>query len=290
MARIGLVVNHRRREAAALAVEVARWLASRGHEARLPEEDAQAVGLADHGFDDAALVDDLDLMVALGGDGTILRAVDLVLPHGCPVLGVNLGSLGYLAGVEPGALIGALERFLAGDFGIEERMALAVDVERASATGIQPRLATDHWALNEVALERPSPGRTVHMAVSIDGRPWTTYVADGLIVSSPTGSTAYAFSARGPILSPHLRALLMTPVSPHMPFDRSLVLDPSEPVRIELTDDRPAVLVVDGRAAGMLEAGDAVVCTAAPRTARFVVFGSRDFYGILKAKFGVADR
>lgn len=282
-----LVVNHRRAEAVTMVTEAARWLTVRGYEVRLTKEDAEAVGLAAHGCTPEALVQGLDLAVTFGGDGTILRAVGMVARHGCPVLGVNLGRLGYLAGVEPAALVTSLERFLAGSFDIEERMLLEVRVERATAPAPEP---IGHWALNEVVIERPAPGRTVHMAVSVGGRPWTTYVADGLIVASPTGSTAYAFSARGPILSPRLEAMLMTPVSPHMPFDRSLVLDPEETVRIELTDDRPATVVVDGRDVGSLERGDAVVCTGAPRRARFVTFGARDFYGILKAKFGVADR
>jgi NAD+ kinase len=145
------------------------------------------------------------------------------------------------------------------------------------------------WALNEAVIERPAAGHTVHVAVQVEGRFWTTYAADGLIVATPTGSTAYAFSAGGPIVSPNVRALLMTPVSAHMSFDRSLVVDANDTVRIEVTD-RPATLVLDGREMALLERGDAILCTEAPGSARFVGFGTRDFYGILKTKFGVADR
>jgi len=162
-------------------------------------------------------------------------------------------------------------------------------VQRAGEPVAHAPLVGDMWALNEAVVERPAAGHTVHVAVQVEGRFWTTYAADGLIVATPTGSTAYAFSAGGPIVSPNLKALLMTPVSAHMPFDRSLVVDANDSVRIEVTD-RPAALVLDGREVALLERGDAMICTEAPGCARFVAFGTRDFYGILKAKFGVADR
>jgi NAD+ kinase len=233
------------------------------------------------------------LVVALGGDGTVLRAVRLVADRGVPVLGVNLGRLGYLAQVEPDEMTSALERFLAGDCSIEDRMMVAVSVERAHAAAAGTAAArvsgTVVLALNDAVVEKPRPGNTVRLAVSIGGRRWTTYAGDGVIVSTPTGSTAYSFSARGPIVSPSLRALVVTPLSAHMAFDRSLVVGQSEAVRVEVDDDRPASLTVDGRDRGILRRGDAVVCRAAARPARFVTFGDRDFYGILKAKFGVAD-
>jgi NAD+ kinase len=281
-----MVVHPGRPRAADIAVAVTAWLVEGGHQVRLPKDDADAVGLAAHGCDPEELAEGIDLAVTLGGDGTILRAVQLVCRHGTPILGVNLGRLGYLTAVEPDDLIPSLERFLAGAYGVEDRMMLAVSVERGGEGGA----GDDYWALNDAVVEKPQSGHTIHVAVWIDGRFWTTYAADGLIVATPTGSTAYAFSARGPIVSPRLRALQMTPISPHMPFDRSLVFDSGETIRIEVTDDRAAMLVVDGREVALLQAGDAVNCTTAPSPARFVTFDSRDFYGILKAKFGVADR
>ena len=128
------------------------------------------------------------------------------------------------------------------------------------------------------------------MAVHLDGAPFTTYAADGLIVATPTGSTAYSMSVRGPIVSPKHRALLLTPVSPHMLFDRSLVLDPDEDVAIEVIGDRDAALSIDGRPVGVLVPGATVTCRAADQVARFVRFGERSFHRILKAKFGLSDR
>ena len=289
MATVGLVVHEQRPEAADLARQAARWLLDRHHAVRLPKADAENVGLSEHGCPPEALAEGLDLTVTLGGDGTMLRAVSLVSRAGVPLLGVNLGRLGYLADLEPEGLTEALERVLAGDYAIEERMMLSVAIERAAERPMLTSLDGDMWALNEAVVERPAAGHTVHVAVQVEGRFWTTYAADGLIVATPTGSTAYAFSAGGPIVSPNVRALLMTPVSAHMSFDRSLVVDAADSVRIEVTD-RPATLVLDGREVGLLGRGDAIVCTEAPGSARFVTFGSRDFYGILKTKFGVADR
>jgi NAD+ kinase len=247
------------------------------------------VGLPEFACPPEELGPGLDLAVTLGGDGTILRAVNLVSRAGVPLLGVNLGRLGYLADLEPEHLTEALERVVAGDYRLEERMMLSVFVQRAGEPPVLPALDGDMWALNEVVVERPAAGHTVHVAVEVEDRFWTTYAADGLIVATPTGSTAYAFSAGGPIVSPNVRALLMTPVSAHMPFDRSLIVDARDAIRIEVTD-RPATVVIDGREVGLLERGDAIICTEAPGSARFISLGPRDFYGILKAKFGVADR
>lgn len=295
MANVALIVHLRRPEALAGAQAAAAWLLERGHGVRLTPEDAIAVGLAPLGFA-GNLTAELDLAVALGGDGTILRAVGLVAQAGIPVLGVNLGRLGFLTDVEPSALKQAMDRFLSGDFGIEERMVLAVDVALTSlhkgdpAAGSSPGQTPTLFALNEAVVERSSPGHTVHVAVSVGSRPWTTYAADGLIVATPTGSTAYAFSAGGPILSPRLRALQLTPVAPHMPFDRTLVVGADEAIRIQMTGSPAALLVVDGRPVTSLTEGCSIKCSAAPHIARFVTFGERDFYGVLKAKFGVADR
>lgn len=289
MATFGIIVHEHRPQAAELAREAVRWLTRRHHGVRMPKADAEALGLPELGCPPEELAAGLDVAVTLGGDGTILRAVNLVSRHGVPLLGVNLGRLGYLADLEPEALAGALDRVVAGEYSIEERMMLAVFVQRAGEPAVPPSPGGDLWALNEVVVERPAAGHTVRVAVQVEDRFWTTYTADGLIVATPTGSTAYAFSAGGPIVSPNVRALLMTPVSAHMPFDRSLVVDAGDAVRIEVTD-RPAAVVIDGREVGVLEKGDAIICTEAPGSARFVSLGRRDFYGILKAKFGVADR
>ena len=284
MATVGIIVHHEREQAAELARDATAWLRERGHEVRLPLHDAAIARLTDVGTAEADFARGLDVAVSLGGDGTMLRTVDLVAAEDVPVIGVNVGQLGYLTEVEPAGMGLALKRFLAGSYDVEERMLLAVTVE---ADGFEANM---HLALNEAVLEKTPMGHTVRLGVSVDGETFTPYAADGLIVATPTGSTAYAFSARGPIVEPTHRCLLMTPVSPHMLFDRSLILDPAARVRIEVAGDRPATLSVDGHNLGILGQGDAVTCTAATLSARFVTFGPRDFLRILKSKFGLSDR
>ena len=277
--RIVLAVNGGRPGAVELARDAATWLTTHGHDVRLSKEDAEAAGLDHLGVEPDGLGEDVALAVALGGDGTILRAVHLAAAHGTPVLGVNLGRLAYLSAVEPDALRPALEAFLAGDHGIEERTMISVTAAGSTYLG-----------LNEAVVEKNSPGHTVHLALSIDGRRFTSHVADALIVATPTGSTAYSFSAGGPIVSPRHEALIVTPVAPHTPFTHSIVLHPDEEVRVEILDERGAVLSLDGQEVGRLGKGDTVTGAIAPLRARFVTFGERDFYGVLKSKFGLADR
>jgi len=213
----------------------------------------------------------------------MLRTVDLVYDAEVPVLGVNVGQLGYLAEVEPEDLDPVLDKLLAGDYAVTDRMMLQVAVESGGSS------AGRWWAFNESVLEKPHPGRLARLDVTINGAFFTSYAADGVIVATPTGSTAYSFSARGPIVSPRLRCLLLTPVSPHMLFDRSLVLDADEELALTVSD-WTVLLTIDGRERGVLGAGDTVRCTGGPRPARLVTFGPRDFHQILKAKFGLPDR
>jgi NAD+ kinase len=163
-------------------------------------------------------------------------------------------------------------------------MVLAVTVDSDSP-------AAGKWlALNEAVLEKCSSGHLVRLAVSINGKFFTTYAADGVIVATPTGSTAYNFSAKGPIVSPSHRCLILTPVSPHMLFHRSLVLGPEEELEFEVTSQLPVGLDLDGREVGRLSPGDSVTCTQGPRPARIMTLQPRDFHQVLKAKFGLADR
>lgn len=284
MAVVGMVLHHQRAQAAELAQLATSWLLERGHQVRIPLPDATIAGLVAHGCTDGELATGLDLAVSLGGDGTMLRTVDLVAGAGVPILGVNVGQMGYLTAIEPGGTLAALERFLSGQLTIEERMLLAVVVERSDGA------REPHLAFNEAVLEKTPMGHTVRLVVEVDSEFFTTYAADGLIVATPTGSTAYAFSARGPIVAPTHRALLLTPVSPHQLFDRTLVLEPTASLRLGVQGHRAATLSVDGRNLGELGEGDSIVCTAAERSARLVTFGPRDFLQILKTKFGLEDR
>jgi NAD+ kinase len=282
--RVVLVAHKERPEAGVLAAQAVSWLHERGHRGWLFRPDAEALGLPALGSDDDPA--SADLAISLGGDGTMLRTVDLVAAAGVPILGVNVGLLGYLTEVDPGDLVDALEAFFAGRYELEERMMLAVEVQRASGGG---PVAVGS-ALNEAAIEKQEAGHTIRLFLTIDGTRFTSYAADGLIVATPTGSTAYALSARGPIVSPRHRAILVTPVSPHMLFDRTRVLGPDEPVEIEVMGPRPAQLALDGRPLTTLLQGDTVSCRPADHVAKLVRFRPHHFHQILKTKFGLSDR
>ena len=304
MALIAFSVNHQRPEAVALAERTARWLEENGHRSTSIEENGhRSTSIEENGHTSTSIeenghtstsiggaeghlsLDGAELLVSLGGDGTLLRSVDAALGRGIPVLGVNIGRLGFLTQIEPAGLEDALSAFLAGTHQVEERMTLSVTV-----TGPDGSVTVRRIALNEATVEKTVPGHTVRVAALIDGRPFVTYAADGLLVATPTGSTAYNLSARGPVLSPRLRALVVTPVSPHMLFDRPLVLDPEERLRLEVLEPRPAVLVVDGVTVATLQPGSVVDCVEGDRPARLVTVGPRNFHAILRAKFHLSDR
>ena len=282
MQSIGLFMHHER--GSDLALDAIDWLTSRGHEVRLSNEQARALGRGELGVPEEQLAAGLDLLMSLGGDGTMLRAVDLAAADEVPVLGINLGQLGYLTEVEPSGLRMAMKRFLAGSYSIEERLRLDVVVHRV---GAEPERLS---ALNEAVIEKSVMGHTVRLDVQLDGLPFTSYVSDGLILATPTGSTAYAFSVRGPIIDPRHRAVLMAPVAAHMLFDRSLVLQPDCEVRVTVAGDRAAGVSVDGRTGGSLAPGDWVRCTGGARPARLVTFGDHDFHAVLRSKFGLSER
>ena len=282
MSVVGLIVHLGRDQAAVHARALAQWLNTEGHEVRVPLDTAE-MPLTPQVVATSEFCEGVDLVVTLGGDGSILRAVELLAGASIPILGVNHGRLGYLTEVAPDEAQGAIARVLNGDYDIEERMLVRTTLTAAGET-------STHLALNEAVIERTSEANTVRLAVSIDGEFFTTYAADGLIVASPTGSTAYAFSARGPIIDATHRALLLTPVAPHMPFDRALVLSAETKLRLSIDGHRPAVVSVDGRRLMVVGDGDSIECTAADQAAQLVTFGPRRFQRVLKAKFGLNDR
>lgn len=286
MAKFFVIGHHLRPEVPALARRLHEWAMGGGHSVWLPPGDAAPLGLQDLASDRP--VSDADLVVSLGGDGTVLRAVQLLDGCAIPVLGVNVGTLGYLTEVEPDRLVSSVVKWMTGRDGIEWRTDRRMMI-RVECRGPESDAPAFWRALNEVVLERQSSGHTIWLDLSIDGHEFARYSADGLIVATPTGSTAYSLSARGPVVSPRHRALLVTPVSPHMLFDRSLVLDPSESVHIEVVGTRSADLAVDGRRVASVPPGGSVVVAPDEAQASFIRFGPSRFHQIVRAKFGLGD-
>jgi NAD+ kinase len=204
-----------------------------------------------------------DLLIALGGDGTMLRAGHLCGPHGVPVLGVNLGRFGFLTEVKREDWRSALERVLAGEYWLERRMMLHAEHLRGGQ-------ARGSWeVLNECVVGRGETVRPVRLTAEIDGRYLTTYVADALLVATPTGSTAYALAAGGPILPPELRNILIVAVAPHLSVDRALVLHEGSKVRVTVRTDHQAALSADGQPPVPLDDGDQVTVRASEHTVLF---------------------
>jgi len=264
---IGLLHHPKIPESQILAQEIADWLEARGIQA-----------WAGSAWDEEEVrqhVAEFDLLVTLGGDGTILRAARMAAQHKVPILGLNLGRLGFLAEAEARRWEEKLSPVLRGEYWLEERMMLHAELWRGGEHETKPWTSE---ALNDVVIGRHSLARVVHLATYIDGGYLTTYTADGLIVSTPTGSTAYALAVGGPILPPQLRNILLIPIAPHLSLDRAIVLPQGATVRVKVSTDHQAVLTVDGQFHVELEDTDEVVVKASPHTCYFVRVRDRSYF------------
>jgi NAD+ kinase len=217
----------------------------------------------------------LDLVITLGGDGTILRAARLAAPHGARLLGVNMGNLGFLAELSTDDVLNKLPSIMEGKFWVEDRLMLQVSSIHNEG---RSKLASPLIALNDAAVGRGFLSRTVRVETHIDGDYLTTYIADGVIVATPTGSTAYSLAAGGPILQPELRNLLVTPIAPHLTVVHSLVLLPTAVVELKIATDHPASLTIDGQKDIPLENGDIVTVTASPLVSKFVRMAPKAYF------------
>ncbi len=213
-----------------------------------------------------------ELLIALGGDGTMLRAGHLCGPLGLPILGINLGHFGFLMEVRQNQWMDILPRLLTGDYWLEQRMMLNAELYRSDEI-----LGT--WdVLNEVVVGRGQTVRPVQLVAEVDGRYLTTYVADALIAATPTGSTAYALAAGGPILPPELRNILLVAVAPHLSIDRAIVLAEGSSVGITIHSTHHAVLSVDGQTPINVQDGDKVIARASDYTLKFVRFQDPGYF------------
>lgn len=257
MKKVGLLHHPKLPESLALAQEMARHLEERGVSPWLCSAwDENEI---------ACRVGDFDLLITLGGDGTILRAARVAAEHSVPILGLNLGRVGFLAEMERGDWPEKLSLVLEGKYWLEERMMLQAEWWREGNV--------TSWAgevLNEFVVGRGTLARIVRLATYIDGEYLTTYAADGLIVATATGSTAYALAVGGPILPPELNNILLIPIAPHLCLDRAVVLSQGARVEVQVSTDHRAILTVDGQFDVELKDADRVVITASPHACRFI--------------------
>lgn len=246
--QVCLVVHANRDDVQAMAADIAARLQSADIEV------AAAGELADSGRYADPDPQRNELTIVLGGDGTILRAAELMRPQRVPLLGINLGKVGFLAELEPGDIEQLIDVIVGRNWHVEERRALNVTVVEPSGS------VWESWALNEVAIEKSVRDRMLEVVVSIEGRPVMAWGGDGLIIATPTGSTAYAFSAGGPIVWPDVDAHLIVPVSAHALFARPIVTSPKAQIQVGITDEiAPAVVVCDGRRSTLATPGSHVV-------------------------------
>jgi len=271
--RIGFAYNPTQEPGVELAARASGWCRIRG----IDEWQAPAGELK-------TLVRELattDALVVLGGDGTFLRAARAVAEVDVPILGINLGKVGFLSKAEAGELEGVLERIVAGEYTFDERMVIEGRILRGANSGERER----YVALNDIVVARGALARVCRLDVSIDDTHLATFIADGLIVASPTGSTGYSFSAGGPILDPVSRNLIVTPIAAYLSAFRSVVASPEQVVRCRVVDAHEALVSVDGREDLPIAVGDVVEVRALTRPIRFLQpKGSMSFWDLLRHK------
>ncbi len=280
--RVGFLLKRAKPEAAEIAAELSSWLRARGHEpivvgkSTAPPHEPRFV-------EDSELTEPIDLLVVLGGDGTLLHGAALVADRKVPVLGINLGHLGFLTSCAPADARVALERALAGQLPIEERGRLRVEVVRGSGE------RTTRYASNDAVVSQGALARLIELEAFLDGELITRYRADGLIVATPTGSTAYTLAAGGPIVTPEVRAFIVTPIAPHALTNRPVVVPASSCVTVRLAAPAAHVqLTVDGQWGTALADGDSVELSAAAEPLR--LYRSEGYFDVLREKLNWGEK
>ncbi len=284
-----LLLAHTGRESTrTAAVQSACHLAHAGLGVRMLAEEVQETGLVDDPSvagalrvvdcdDDAAL--GVELVLVLGGDGTLLRGAELARAADAPLIGVNLGHVGFLAEAEAADLSETLDRLLAGEYDVQRRLTLDVVARRDGA------VVSRGWALNEVTVEKSAPQRMLEVVAEVDGRPVSRWGCDGVVCATPTGSTAYSFSAGGPVVWPEVEALLLVPNSAHALFAKPLVIAPTSSIAVEVLSAEGAVLCADGRRTELLPPGTRVEVRRSERPVRLARVHAATFADRLVAKF-----
>ncbi len=267
-----------------IAFELGSWLRDRGVTVRFDEPTARALGRRD-GVRAGTLPSGVDLVIVAGGDGTLLSAARLAGPRGIPILGVNFGGLGFMTELQPEELYAALERVLRGEYDIDERAALRVRFRRGR------KILAEYALLNDAVVTKTALARMLVLELRIDGELVATYTSDGLIIATPTGSTAYNLSAGGPILDPRTSAFVIAPICPHTMSYRPLVVPVG--VRIEVTLrslTEEAYLTLDGQVGFPMKPLDAIVVDRHPRAVRLLRVARRGYFEILQRKLHWGDR
>lgn len=267
-----------------VAVELFSWLQGRGCLPLIEAHLARHLGCP--GVDAEDITSRADLVVVLGGDGTLISTARIIGERDIPILGVNLGSLGFLTEIALDELYPALEKCLAGDYRVSERIMLRAVVERDG------RETASHLVLNDVVINKGALARIVDLKTRVNSLDLATFKADGLIISTPTGSTGYSLSAGGPIVNPSMNCIVITPICPHTLTNRPIVIDDGSVVDITVSslDDEDIYLTLDGQVGLELHSGDRILVSRANHTARLVMSEERDYFAVLRTKLKWGER
>jgi len=281
----GLVVNREKKGVHELVEQVVRWLEDRGCEVLIDKDIVPLLSLSRDGVSENHIVKNAQCMIVFGGDGTLLRTARKVAGTGTPIIGINLGHLGFLTEIDVPEINTSLEKLLYGHYHIEERMMLEALVYR------QGSVAEHLVCLNDAVISKGAFARMIHLETSINNEYINTYHADGLIVASPTGSTAYSLSAGGPLVTPELEVMLLVPICPHSLGARPLVIAPDSIVKVVISSSRgDFMLTMDGQLGFNLRRQDEVIIKQAPRKARLIRLKGRSFHEVLRKKLAEGDR
>ncbi|NLY88347.1 MAG: NAD(+)/NADH kinase [Firmicutes bacterium] len=277
---VGLFPYIKRARVADVTLELIAVLESAGYDVLLEAENALELGRKDLGYPLQEMLDRIEVGIALGGDGTLLKAARLLRRRQTPIFGVNLGHMGFLTEIDDHDIKEAVRRLQAGEFYLEDRIMVEAKVLRGGTAG-EPLVG-----LNDIVIAKGASPRMLRMEIRIDGHLTAGFAADGLIVSTPTGSTAYSLSAGGPVLEPRLNVLMLTPICAHSVFARPLVVGRDAKIEISFTSlPKQAMLTADGQEGVRLQEGDVVSCYTAPQPTRLVRFQERSFYDLLRERF-----
>lgn len=285
MEKIGILAKPHRPEAQPVMKELVEWLQGKGLEVFFDLDSAALVGREVRGFKKSELPSLVDLIIVLGGDGTLLSVARLVGVRKVPILGVNLGGLGFLTEVTLEDLYETLEEVLSGGYQFSERLMLTTHIHR------QGERIAEYSVLNDVVINKGALARIIEMETLIDSEYVTTYRADGLIISTPTGSTAYSMAAGGPIVYPSLQALLLTPICPHTLTNRPLVI--SDRVKVEvilISENEDVYLTLDGQVGFALRCQDVVEVRSSEHSIKLIKSTHRSYYEVLRTKLKWGER
>jgi NAD+ kinase len=284
MKTIGLIVNMKKENAVMLVEKIVDLIEKQNCSAVMPETTAAALGLPKYGWPPQDLAK-TDCLVVLGGDGTLLGSARKAAPSGIPVLGVNMGNLGFLTEVDVPDLTESLEKLIRGEYVIEERMMLDAGVYRNGT------LVWQSPALNDTVISKGAFARLIYLETLVDEEYVTTYPADGLIVATPTGSTAYSLSAGGPLVTPNLELILVTPICPHSLWARPLVIGAESNVKVNILSELDEImLTLDGQYGFKLQKKDSVVLSRSPHRAKFIRLKPSRFFYLLREKLSETNR